>query len=73
MTQQSKIQVADLVVSNDGPFTLFGGMNVLESRELALEVAAARAEGTRGRFEEGGRRRGARRGTEDGCESYGRR
>ena len=23
---------ADLVVSNDGPFTLFGGMNVLESR-----------------------------------------
>ena len=41
MTQQSKIQVADLVVSNDGPFTLFGGMNVLESRELALEVAAA--------------------------------
>ena len=41
MNQQKKIQVADLVVSNDGPFTLFGGMNVLESRELALEVAAA--------------------------------
>ena len=41
MNQQNKIQVADLVVSNDGPFTLFGGMNVLESRELALEVAAA--------------------------------
>ena len=46
MTQQSKIQVADLVVSNDGPFTLFGGMNVLESRELALEVAAAYKEVT---------------------------
>ena len=41
MNQQKKIQVADLVVSNDNPFTLFGGMNVLESRELALEVAAA--------------------------------
>lgn len=41
MTQQKSIQVADLTVSNDGPFTLFGGMNVLESRELALEVAAA--------------------------------
>ena len=26
-------------VSNDQPFTLFGGMNVLESGELALEVA----------------------------------
>lgn len=41
MTQQKSIQVADFTVSNDGPFTLFGGMNVLESRELALEVAAA--------------------------------
>ena len=46
MNQQKKIQVADLVVSNDGPFTLFGGMNVLESRELALEVAAAYKEVT---------------------------
>ena len=41
MNQQKKSQVADLVVSNENPFTLFGGMNVLESRELALEVAAA--------------------------------
>jgi len=40
MTQQKNIQVADFTISNDGPFTLFGGMNVLESRELALEVAA---------------------------------
>ena len=46
MTLQKKIQVADLTVSNDGPFTLFGGMNVLESRELALEVAVAYKEVT---------------------------
>jgi 2-dehydro-3-deoxyphosphooctonate aldolase (KDO 8-P synthase) len=46
MTRQNKIQVADLTVSNDGPFTLFGGMNVLESRKLALEVAAAYKEVT---------------------------
>ena len=46
MNQQKKIQVGDLVVSNENPFTLFGGMNVLESRELALEVAAAYKEVT---------------------------
>lgn len=46
MTAPKRIQVADLVVSNDDPFTLFGGMNVLESRELALEVAAAYKEVT---------------------------
>ena len=46
MTAPKSIQIADLVVSNDGPFTLFGGMNVLESRELALEVAAAYKEVT---------------------------
>lgn len=33
------IQVATLPVANDRPFTLFGGMNVLESRDLALQVA----------------------------------
>ncbi len=33
------IQVAKLPVANDRPFTLFGGMNVLESRDLALQVA----------------------------------
>ncbi|WP_077530766.1 3-deoxy-8-phosphooctulonate synthase [Vreelandella utahensis] len=38
---QSTIDIADLSVANDRPFTLFGGMNVLESRELALEVADA--------------------------------
>ncbi len=33
------IQIGSLTVSNDRPFTLFGGMNVLESKDLALEVA----------------------------------
>ena len=46
MTGQKIIQIADLAVSNEAPFTLFGGMNVLESRELALEVAAAYKEAT---------------------------
>ncbi|HAE10391.1 MAG TPA: 3-deoxy-8-phosphooctulonate synthase, partial [Opitutae bacterium] len=36
-----EIKVRDLIVSNEKPFTLFGGMNVLESKDLALEVAAA--------------------------------
>ena len=40
MSEQMKIRVGDVEVSNDKPFTLFGGMNVLESRELALEIAA---------------------------------
>lgn len=35
-TQKNKIHVA-----NDAPFVLFAGMNVLESAELAMEVAAA--------------------------------
>ena len=40
MSEQMTIRVGDVEVSNDKPFTLFGGMNVLESRELALEIAA---------------------------------
>lgn len=40
------IEIAGLKVANDRPFVLFGGMNVLESRELALEVAAAYIEVT---------------------------
>lgn len=32
------VLVADLDVSNDAPFTLFGGMNVLESRDLAMSI-----------------------------------
>ena len=41
MSEQNVIQVGDLKISNALPFTLFGGMNVLESRKLALEIAAA--------------------------------
>lgn len=32
------VKVASLDVSNEKPFTLFGGMNVLESRDLALSI-----------------------------------
>lgn len=38
---QKTIKVGNIPVANDKPFTLFGGMNVLESRDLALEVAEA--------------------------------
>ena len=40
MTSQMTINIGDIKVSNQLPFTLFGGMNVLESRELALEIAS---------------------------------
>lgn len=33
------IRVADVSVSNDLPFTLFGGMNVLESEAMAIDIA----------------------------------
>jgi 2-dehydro-3-deoxyphosphooctonate aldolase (KDO 8-P synthase) len=36
---QKTVKIGDIAVCNDAPFVLFGGMNVLESRELALEVA----------------------------------
>ncbi|MEN8771161.1 MAG: 3-deoxy-8-phosphooctulonate synthase [Glaciecola sp.] len=32
-------QVGNLTVANDAPFVLFGGMNVLESRDLAMRIA----------------------------------
>jgi 2-dehydro-3-deoxyphosphooctonate aldolase (KDO 8-P synthase) len=32
------VAVGNLEVSNDKPFTLFGGMNVLESRDLAMAI-----------------------------------
>ena len=38
-SQAKTLQIGDLTVSNDRPFTLFGGMNVLESKDLALQVA----------------------------------
>ena len=34
-----QIKVAQLTVANDRPFVLFGGLNVLESRDLAMTVA----------------------------------
>mgnify|MGYP000164775649 CR=1 FL=1 len=33
------IELADLEIANDKPFVLFGGMNVLESRDLAMKIA----------------------------------
>ena len=44
---QKQVTVADIAIANDQPFVLFGGMNVLESRELAFEVAEAYVEVTR--------------------------
>ena len=38
MTIQS-VSVAGIEVANDKPFVLFGGMNVLESRDLAMKIA----------------------------------
>ena len=35
------INVADIGVSNDAPMALFGGMNVLESRDMAMQIAEA--------------------------------
>ena len=46
MNPQNTIKVGELKVSNALPFTLFGGMNVLESRELAMEIAASYKEVT---------------------------
>ena len=35
----ASIKVANLTLANDRPFVLLGGMNVLESRDLAMQVA----------------------------------
>jgi len=43
---QKTIQVGDLSLSNERPFVLFGGMNVLESRDMAMQVAEAYVEVT---------------------------
>ncbi len=40
MTQSlSEISLGDITVANDKPFVLFGGMNVLESRDMAMKIA----------------------------------
>ncbi|WP_026973328.1 3-deoxy-8-phosphooctulonate synthase [Aliagarivorans marinus] len=36
---QQVITIGDIKVANDAPFTLFAGMNVLESRDLAMQIA----------------------------------
>jgi 2-dehydro-3-deoxyphosphooctonate aldolase (KDO 8-P synthase) len=38
MTAQKVISLGKIEIGNDKPFVLFGGMNVLESRDLALRV-----------------------------------
>ena len=35
------IDIANIAVSNDAPMALFGGMNVLESRDMAMQIAEA--------------------------------
>ena len=37
--EQRSIKVGQIDVNNDMPMTLFGGMNVLESRDLAMTIA----------------------------------
>ncbi|WP_027856179.1 3-deoxy-8-phosphooctulonate synthase [Marinobacterium jannaschii] len=37
--EQKIVKVADIEIGNDKPMVLFGGMNVLESRDLALRIA----------------------------------
>lgn len=39
LTAKSTIELNNIQIANDKPFVLFGGMNVLESRELAFEIA----------------------------------
>lgn len=36
---QKIVRVGDIEIANDKPFVLFGGMNVLESRDLAMQIA----------------------------------
>lgn len=39
MNNQQRISIGSITVANDQPFVLFGGMNVLESRDLAMRIA----------------------------------
>ncbi|MDG2932735.1 3-deoxy-8-phosphooctulonate synthase, partial [Vibrio parahaemolyticus] len=36
--EQKIVNIGDIQVANDKPFTLFAGMNVLESRDLAMQI-----------------------------------
>jgi len=44
--QQRTIRVGEIEVANDKPMVLFGGMNVLESRDLAMQIAETYVETT---------------------------
>ncbi|MEA3260995.1 MAG: 3-deoxy-8-phosphooctulonate synthase [Pseudomonadota bacterium] len=44
--RNTTIELGDLAFANDRPMALFGGMNVLESRDIAMRVAEAYAEVT---------------------------
>ncbi len=46
MTKNVSIGIGDIQVANDKPMVLFGGMNVLESRDLALKTVEAYVEVT---------------------------
>lgn len=39
MNNQQSISIGNIDVANNKPFVLFGGMNVLESRDLAMHIA----------------------------------
>ena len=46
MAEQKILTLGTISIGNDQPFVLFGGMNVLESRDLAMQVADHYAEVT---------------------------
>ena len=39
--QNKIVKIGNIDVANDKPFVLFGGMNVLESRDMAMQVCEA--------------------------------
>ena len=39
--QNKIVKIGNIDVANDKPFVLFGGMNVLESRDMAMQVGCA--------------------------------
>ena len=43
---QKVIKVGDIAIGNELPFVLFGGMNVLESRDMAMQIAETYVEVT---------------------------
>jgi 2-dehydro-3-deoxyphosphooctonate aldolase (KDO 8-P synthase) len=39
MQNLQKLAIGNIEVANDKPFVLFGDMNVLESRDMAMRIA----------------------------------